>query len=306
MANPIDLVDDAARVTLAPDIGGSIVAFTLQGRPVLRPTPGAALAEGNVRLASCYPLVPWSNRIRNAQLSFAGRTYALAHNFGNHPHAIHGVGWQRQWQVEERLANRARLGLVHDACGAQRSAWPWPFKATQTFELHGSGDAGGALLGVTLTIENLATESFPFGLGWHPFFPKSAPTRLGFDAQGVWENDATQLPVRHVDVPPGWNFHPPHAVGDVALDNVFTEWRGQATLEAPASGMRTTLAADRACRSLVVYTPPGADFIALEPVTHETDAFNRAAHGSPGTGFRTLAPGAAFSCTMRIAATRLG
>src|SRR5690349_15026131 len=251
MTNLIDLVDGAARVTLAPDIGGSIVAFTLQGRPVLRPTPGAALAEGNVRLASCYPLVPWSNRIRNAQLSFAGRTYALAHNFGNHPHAIHGVGWQRQWQVEERLANRARLGLVHDACGARRSAWPWPFKATQTFELHGSGDAGGALLGVTLTIENLATESFPFGLGWHPFFPKSAPTRLGFDAQGVWENDATQLPVRHVDVPPSWNFHPPHAVGDVALDNVFTQWRGEATLEAPASGMRTTLAADRACRYLV-------------------------------------------------------
>jgi galactose mutarotase-like enzyme len=31
-----------------------------------------------------------------------------------------------------------------------------------------------------------------------------------------------------------------------------------------------------------------------------TDAFNRAAAGQPDTGTRLLAPGATFSCTMRI------
>jgi hypothetical protein len=35
-------------------------------------------------------------------------------------------------------------------------------------------------------------------------------------------------------------------------------------------------------------------------VTHMTDAFNRAARGTPGTGTRTLGPGRAFSCTMEI------
>ena len=55
--------------------------------------------------------------------------------------------------------------------------------------------------------------------------------------------------------------------------------------------------------SLVVYAPRDAAFIALEPVTHETDAFNRHARGVADTGFRTLSPGGTFSCTMRIAAS---
>jgi galactose mutarotase-like enzyme len=69
------------------------------------------------------------------------------------------------------------------------------------------------------------------------------------------------------------------------------------------TGLHTPLAAVRACRFLLVYAPHGSDFIALEHVTHETDAFNRHAQGEASTGFRTLAPGAAFSCTMRIAAS---
>ena len=47
-----------------------------------------------------------------------------------------------------------------------------------------------------------------------------------------------------------------------------------------STGMRATLAADRACGYLVVYAPPERDFVALEPVTHETDAFNRSAAGA--------------------------
>ena len=53
-------------------------------------------------------------------------------------------------------------------------------------------------------------------------------------------------------------------------------------------------------RVMPPYAPEAGDFIALEPVTHMTDAFNRAARGERDTGTRVLAPGAAFSCTMEI------
>ena len=301
----LDLVSGDALVRVAPDIGGAIVAYTLRGHPVLRPTPGNAFTERNVRLASCYPLVPWSNRIRDGRLAFAGRTHALTRNFGAHPHAIHGVGWQREWDVDEASTRCVRLALTHDARGA--SAWPWPFRAMQTFALaEAASDARApfdALLTVTLTLENAGRESFPFGLGWHPFFPKRAATKVEFAADRVFENDATQLPLQHVAIPAPWRFDRPRALDDLALDNVFTGWRGTATLLDPATGLRTTLSADRACRYLVVYAPAGGEFIALEPVTHETDAFNRHAQGATCTGFRTLAPGGSFSCTMRVAAS---
>lgn len=296
----------ATTVRIAPDLGGAVTSFTLRGMPVLRETPAAALAEHDVRRASSYPLVPFSNRIRDARLAFAGRVYALARKFGVHPHAIHGVGWQRPWRIDEALPNRVQLGLLHDARGAHAAAWPWPFRASQTFELAerlGDGMSHAVVLSMTSTLENLGSQPFPFGLGWHPFFPVTAATELAFDADGVWENDETLLPVRRVAVPAKWRFDRPRSPSGIALDNVFTGWDGSATLADPATGMRTRLAADRACRYLVVYAPAGADFIAIEPVTHETDAFNRSAGGAVGTGTRTLPPGAAFSCTMRVAAS---
>jgi len=291
-------ISDVA-VCISPELGGAILSYTCRDRPVLRPTPASAIEMRNVRLASCYPLVPYSNRIRDATLSFGGRHYALERNFGTHPHSIHGIGWQRAWTVEHVERDRAQLSLSHDAGADGEGAWPWPFRALQTFELAG----GGSVLTVTLTLRNTGSAPFPFGLGWHPFFVADAATTVTFGADGVWENDATQLPLRRVRVPATWPFRGARPLGDFAIDNVFAGWSGRAVVANPSTGVRATLSADGACACLVVYAPPRAGFIALEPVTHETDAFNRASRGERDTGFRTLAPGCAFSCTMRVAAS---
>jgi aldose 1-epimerase len=105
-----------------------------------------------------------------------------------------------------------------------------------------------------------------------------------------------------VAIPADWRFDPPRPLDAIALDNVFTGWRGRATLVDDARRTTIRLDADRALAFLVVYAPADGDFVAVEPVTHETDAFNRSAAGATGTGTRVLPPGSAFSCTMRVAA----
>jgi aldose 1-epimerase len=298
IAASLDLVADAARVTLLPAAGGAIAAFEWRGRDVLRRMPADAQAAGNVRLAACYPLVPYSNRIRDARLRFGGVDHALARNFGNHPHAIHGVGWQRAWRLERASVSSAVMTLDHGAVGDDARGWPWPFRATQSFDL--AAHAETVSLVATLTIVNAGDAPFPFGLGWHPFFPRDASTTLRFDAREVWRNDATQLPVERVAAAGPWNFAAPRDPGDATIDNVFGGWGGAATIHSPARALTATVAADHACDRVVVYAPTARDFIAVEPVTHETDAFNRAEAGARATGARVLRPGAAFSCTMRI------
>ena len=64
--------------------------------------------------------------------------------------------------------------------------------------------------------------------------------------------------------------------------NGFSGWNGQVALEWPESRTRLTMAADVGLRHLVVYTPPGADFFCVEPVSHSVDAFNLAEQGVPG------------------------
>src|SRR5664279_5612213 len=122
MDDVVALAAGNARVEIDAAIGGALASFTFAGIDVLRPTPAGTR---DVRLHACYPLVPYSNRIAEARLEFDGRTHALARNFGDHPHAIHGVGWQRPWTVETHTAASALLTLEHAPAGDAALAWPW-------------------------------------------------------------------------------------------------------------------------------------------------------------------------------------
>ena len=294
-----------AELWVAPSIGGAIAGFRWRGADILRPPEPGALARGDVRALSCYPLVPYSNRIAEARLHWHGMTHLLAHNFGDHPHSIHGLGWQRAWTVVASRDDALHLRLEHPAhTPDEQAAWPWAFACEQRFRLVAVD--GGIVLDAAMTITSQASEAFPFGLGWHPYFPCDASTLLGFAARSVWRNDPTQLPLECVPIPPAWRFDPPRRIDDLVLDQVFNDWSGSATLEQPGQGLHLRLDADRACRHLVVYSPAGRGFVAVEPVTHQTDAFNRAASGARATGTRILAPGESFSCTMRLTVHPLG
>jgi aldose 1-epimerase len=303
-ASGLALAAGDARVVLAPATGGAIVAFTLAGRDVLRPTPPEACAAGLVRQHACYPLVPYSNRIAGATLNVGGRDHRLTRNFGDSPNSIHGLGWQRAWTVASAGAAAATLLLQHDPAIDDPGAWPFAFRARQAISLVAT--ARDASLVATLSIENTGGAAFPCGLGFHPFFPRAADTTLAFRAGGVYDNDDAQLPVAHAAVDTARRFEPPRRVDDLALDHVFSGWDGRATIAQPGAGLVAELSAPPPASFLVVFVPRGQDFLAVEPVTHMTDAFNRAARGESGTGTHVLEPGASFSCTMRIAAAVAG
>jgi aldose 1-epimerase len=294
MRATVELTSGAARVVLAPEAGGAIASYERNGLPVLRPTSAGTLAGGDARDFASYPLIPFSNRIAQAALHWRGAAYPLPRYLSGHPHAIHGNGWQRAWNVVERGPARAVIELAHDAAGQRKLEWPFPYRARQTFAL------ADDRLTLTMAIENTGANAFPFGLGWHPFFPRTPATILGFTAAGVWQTDATTLPTQLEAVPSEWDFSTPRAIGDTLLDHCFAGWRSPASLRWPERKLAATIAADPACGHVVVYVPRGERYLAIEPVTHMTDAFNRANAGEADTGTRVLAPGETFSCTMHI------
>ena len=253
-------------VDLAPDAGGSIARFALDGiGDLLRPASDAALASGTGKDTACYPLVPFSNRIANGRLAFGGEIFHLEPNWPGVRHPMHGDGWAHAWDVVRQDRTSAELVYLQEA-GAGAAGWPFRYRARQTFAL----DEVSLTIGIS--IENLEDREVPAGLGLHPFFVREADTELACRLGGVWHTDAEILPVQHVPVPREWDFSHSRSVEGMGLDHCFDGWDGDATVTWPSRGLRLTLSATGAFRHLVIYVPGGQRYFCAEPVSHANGA----------------------------------
>ncbi len=258
-------------VDLAPEAGGSVARFAIDGvGDILRPATAEALASGTGKDAACYPLVPFSNRIANGHLAFAGGAIRLAPNWPGVPHPMHGDGWSRAWRVTRSDARSADLVYEHEA----HSGWPFRYRARQAFALDETG------LTISLSIENLEGRAVPAGLGLHPFFLRDADTELACRTTGVWRTDAEVLPLEHMAVPPEWEFACSRKVEGVDLDHCFDGWNGTAVIAWPKQRLQLTLSATEAFRHLVIYIPVGRSFFCVEPVSHANGMVGRHLLGS--------------------------
>jgi len=253
-------------VDLAPSAGGSIARFTAgDSMNLLRPTSAEAIASGRGNDSSCYPLVPFSNRIANGRLAVDGEEIRLEPNWPGVRHPMHGDGWARPWEVERHDARSADIAYAHDG----RKGWPFRYRARQSFRLEDDR------LVVGMAVENLESRSVPAGLGLHPFFSRDDDTELACRTRGAWRTDAEVLPLEHVAVPPGWSFAISRPVREVVLDNCFDGWDGHAKVTWPRRGLQLDLTASEPFRHLVIYVPKGRAFFCVEPVSHASGAVGR-------------------------------
>ena len=184
MSDTLELGDERWKLRVAPSLGGSLLACEHDGLPVLQPVAQPVGARRRSSRCCHIPLIPFSNRIENGRFSFEGRSIRLASNVDGSPHAIHGHGWQAEWQVTERDAARCALSFQHEPA----PDWPWRYEGRQTIAV--AGDA----LRMTLAIENQASTSMPCGLGFHPFLPAAGGARMQFEATQVWDGNAGAFP----------------------------------------------------------------------------------------------------------------
>lgn len=286
MQTPVTLHCAELQCDIKPELGGCISGLWLGGIPVLRSTPVQDLQS--VRQSASYPLVPFSNRVGNATLQWLGTDHPLVRNWAPEPHAIHGVGWERSWTVLEATGAFTLLSYEHKA----DASWPFDFDTSQAFKLEANA------LEMSLSITNQSIVSAPAGLGWHPYFVKRADSRLHFDAKGRWEMGADKLPTVHSS---SVGLHGDCAT--LAVDHCFDGWSGEVRLHDRLLTTRITSSLSR----LVVYTAPGRDTIAIEPVSHTNNAMNLMAQNGTSAadlGVCILLPGQTFSCEMRIEVER--
>ena len=208
--------------------------------------------RGNVRglaLLSAGAVLQ-SHRRRTVSLGRHG-PLCCDRNFGDHPHAIHGVGWQRAWEVAAVGAASATLTLRHDAVGEQARSWPFAFAAEQRFVL--TPDA----LHVRLSLRNLhrSAGAVPAS-ACIPIFRATAARRCASTRTQVWLNGAERAAVGIGARAAASGIIRGSAIGSAALDNCFAGWDGEARITWADGVTALRIEAERLFRHLVVYTPP--------------------------------------------------
>ena len=274
---------------LSPSIGGAISSFRWKDGGRER----AILRESNTPLqkvldASCFPLVPFVNRIRGGCFTFRGRQVRLSPNMAGDPSPLHGQGWTSPWRVDSSSEAQAVLQFDH-----RPGEWPWAYQARQHFQLEANA------LHLRLTCRNTSDEPMPCGLGFHPYFQCSAGTRIQTEVQQVWTVDKDVLPVARMPA------EGRYAIGDDSvcgrgLDNGYDGWSGRALLTDPDWPFEIELSSPQA-RYFQLYSPESGGIFVAEPVTHANAALNQPESDWARLGIQILEPREEMALDARIA-----
>jgi aldose 1-epimerase len=288
----IELRAGSRRASVAPHVGGAIAAFydlTMDGARMhwLRPASAQALRAKDPLGMASFPLLPYCNRLRDARFTFDGRVIDLSADGNAFDHALHGHAWRRPWRLGARSENTVELHFTHEPGDEPAHHWPYRYEATQRIELMEEG------LFVTMSARNLSDRPMPFGMGHHPYYPRTPATRILARTRAMWHATPDLLPT-HLDG---------HAAVDALasekgmsadafdLDNNFAGWSRTATIIWDDEHRQVTLWAQAPFDHMVLYAPAvHPDLLCVEPVSNTVDFLNLDAPNAD-TGGCVLTPG---------------
>ena len=285
----LTLCDGISEAVVLPWLGAGLERydFVARGRrePLFRAAPAAT--TNPFALANIL-LVPWSNRISSGGFWFAGVFHRLNANVPGERFPIHGNGFSSQWRVQEQAPARAVLFLSSDGPG------PFRYDAEILYALT------DGMLTMKLTVVNRAPSSIPYGLGFHPWLPRTKDVLLMARAEGVWLEDQDHLPERRLRLAerPEWDFSASRHLPTNWINNAFDGWTGRAEILWPERRLSLGVEAGSELGVFIIYSPDDqADFFCFEPVSHSVDAHNLAHHDD---GLVILAPGEQAEASCRF------
>jgi aldose 1-epimerase len=314
---------------VVPPIGSNLHRFATQvadrAVEVLARAPDmATLRERSTRFGSAA-LFPYPGRIEGGRFAFGGRRYELPVTApdGN---AIHGVARNRAWRVLATSSDPIAGASVTTQIGTRAERipsdeWPFSFVLTMTTRLH------RGIARVEIEVENDGTETMPFGIGFHPYFPdlfgplgSAEKTQVWVDATHAWEQAGPGLPTDRIDalgVADG--LRTPRAIRDIPAtvaspqgnvrNLLFHRDRAagadgiRAGVRDSANGVHVELRASADFGALVFFTPTSPPVVSLEPHTCVPNALNVATRlPAAPSGLLTLEPGQVWNGWYEIVA----
>jgi galactose mutarotase-like enzyme len=271
------------RVVLDPRRGGRVSSWTIDGEELLVGPPDEV--DTSIHWG-CFLMAPWPGRLAGGRFDWRGREVRLRRTHGRH--AIHGLTWNRPWEVEASSPAEATLAIE-----LPRDEWPMGGRVRQRTTVTPTG--------VRLEAEVEATgEPMPAALGWHPWFLRRGDPRLRVDA-AAYQLTSGLIPTgESAPVAGRTDLRGGPRLGRRRLDIAYVEAHSPAVITWP--DLELAIAFAPAPAPLVVYTPP--DSFCVEPLTAPPNALSLPARRRRAAGVRELAVGERLSAALEMTLRR--
>lgn len=271
------------RVVLDPRRGGRVSSWTTDGEELLVGPPDEV--DTSIHWG-CFLMAPWPGRLAGGRFDWRGREVRLRQTHGRH--AIHGLTWNRPWEVEASSPAEATLAIE-----LPRDEWPMGGLVRQRTTVTPTG--------VRLEAEVEATgEPMPAALGWHPWFLRRGDPRLRVDA-AAYQLTSGLIPTgESAPVAGRTDLRGGPRLGRRRLDIAYVEAHSPAVITWP--DLELAIAFAPAPAPLVVYTPP--DSFCVEPLTAPPNALSLPARRRRAAGVRELAVGERLSAALEMTLRR--
>ncbi|MBK5287567.1 MAG: aldose 1-epimerase [Acidimicrobiia bacterium] len=283
----IELCDGSTIAIVVPELGMLVASWIVDGVEVIaRPGGLAAVRAGHT---TAVPLLyPWANRLARRSYRAAGRDVNLRgvqlHTDANGL-PIHGTMVARpEWTVAAAGGGRVRARFDFGADRDLLASFPFPH------ELEVAVAVAPGRLTVDTTVAATGGCAVPVAFGWHPYWQLPSPRRRW----SLVMPKARHLTLNRSGIPTGRA--EPLAAGPISLDGVGFDdlyaLNDRRRIELTDGDHRLRLDLDPRYPDAQVYSPLGARFCCIEPMTAPTNALVTGDHPvvEPGTrltaGFR--------------------
>ena len=244
------------------------------------------------------PLFPFPNRLDGGTYEFGGQTYSFPINEPSVNNNLHGFVFTQPFELMDTQESdeHVKTTLKYVYNGGLRY-FPFPFELVMGYNVQ-----QGQLLEVLSTITNTGAGPMPMGYGWHPYYSlgeKVDDLRLKMPGVKRMIMDSRALPTgEEVEFD---TFSTLSQIGETFLDDCFElalpDKKATVTLWSPKQQVGLEIwqcAAGNEFQYLQIFTPPGRDRIAIEPMTCNVNAFRN------GQGLQTLQAGERFQSSFGV------
>lgn len=283
LENKVVLTDLKNRscATIYLDLGGSIQELTLDDNKIIKNLKSLPYSSSY----SSAILFPFTNRIKNGTYSFYNNEYNLELN-ENAKNAIHGLVYNKKFKIVNHKINVDFASITLSYQEIQKpKGFPFNYDIILTYTLSQTE------LNLEVIVKNTDSKTFPFTLGWHPYFYSSDlfNSFLKFNSTKKVVLDPKMIPIKIDKISP---IDKKFQIKNKKFDDCFIVNDKNISFETPTYSINISSSLNE--NYIQIYTPNKTNAIAIEPMTGPANSFNNK------LGLKVLNPNETYQINLKI------